>query len=33
MLKWEAKHGGFGQHSPEVIPDGPLSQLVLLKIK
>ncbi|MGB5418360.1 BNR repeat-containing protein [Algibacter sp.] len=33
LLKWEAKHGGFRQHAPEVIPDGPLSALVLLKIE
>jgi hypothetical protein len=33
VLKWEAEHGGFKQHAPEIIPDGPLSQLVLLKIK
>jgi hypothetical protein len=33
VLKWEAEHGGFKQHAPEIIPEGPLSQLVLLKIK
>jgi hypothetical protein len=33
VLKWEAEHGGFSQHAPEVIPDGPLSQLILIKIK
>ncbi|GAA4950427.1 hypothetical protein GCM10023314_24670 [Algibacter agarivorans] len=33
LLKWEAKHGGFSQHAPEVIPEGPLSTLVLLKIQ
>lgn len=32
VLKWEAKHGGFSQHAPDVIPEGPLSKLVLLKI-
>lgn len=31
VLKWETEHGGFKQHAPEVIPDGPLSQLVLIK--
>jgi hypothetical protein len=33
VLKWEAAHGGFGQHAPDVIPDGPLSPLYLIKIK
>lgn len=33
VLKWEAQHGGFKQHAPEIIPDGPLSQLVLINIK
>lgn len=33
VLKWETLHGGFAQHAPKVIPDGPLSPLVLLKIK
>lgn len=33
VLKWETEHGGFRQHAPEVIPDKPLSALVLLKIK
>jgi len=33
VIKWEAAHGGFGQHAPEVIPDGPLSPLYLIKIK
>lgn len=33
VLKWETRHGGFAQHAPELIPDGPLSPLVLLKIK
>ena len=32
VLKWEAKHGGFKQHAPDIIPEGPLSKLVLLKI-
>ncbi len=31
VLKWETEHGGFKKHAPEVIPDGPLSALVLLK--
>ena len=33
VLKWETLHGGFAQHAPEVIPEGPLSPLVLIKIK
>lgn len=33
VLKWEAKHGGFRQHAPKVIPKGPLSELVLMKLK
>lgn len=33
VLKWEAEHGGFKQHAPKVIPEGPLSKLLLLKIK
>ena len=33
VLKWEARHGGFSQHAPEIIPNGPLSPLVLVKIK
>ncbi|NNF32526.1 MAG: hypothetical protein HKN68_00345 [Saprospiraceae bacterium] len=32
VLKWEAEHGGFRQHAPEVIPEGPLSPLYILKI-
>lgn len=32
VLKWETLHGGFAQHAPEVIPEGPLSPLVLLEI-
>ncbi|TWO34546.1 hypothetical protein E1J38_001445 [Seonamhaeicola sediminis] len=33
VLKWEAKHGGFRQHAPKVIPEGPISELILLKIQ
>lgn len=33
VLKWESRHGGFGQHAPELIPAGPLSPLVLVKVK
>lgn len=33
ILKWEAKHGGFRQHAPEVIPQGPLSPLKLIRIE
>lgn len=33
VLKWEAEHGGFRQHAPEVIPEGPLSPLYLVEIK
>lgn len=32
VLKWETMHGGFRQHAPEVIPAGPLSPLVVLKV-
>lgn len=32
VLKWEAEHGGFRQHAPEVIPLKPISKLILLKI-
>ena len=33
VLKWEAAHGGFRQHAPEVIPDGPLSPLILVEMR
>lgn len=33
VLKWESMHGGFAQHAPEEIPAGPLSPLILVKIK
>ena len=33
VLKWETLHGGFAQHAPGEIPEGPLSPLVLLKIR
>jgi hypothetical protein len=33
LLKWEVQHGGFAMHAPEIIPEGPLSPLLLLEIK
>lgn len=33
VLKWETLHGGFSQHAPQVIPEGPLSPLVVLKVQ
>lgn len=33
VIKYEAAHGGFSQHAPKEIPEGPLSPLVLMKIK
>ncbi len=33
VIKYEAAHGGFSQHAPEVIPEGPVSPLVVMKIK
>jgi hypothetical protein len=32
LLKWEAARKSHGRHAPEVIPDGPLSPLLLFKI-
>lgn len=32
-LKYEARHGGFRRHQPEVIPAGPLSPLKLVHVQ
>jgi hypothetical protein len=33
VLKWESRGASHGRHAPEVIPDGPVSRLVVLKIR
>ncbi len=33
VLKWESKGKSHGRHAPEVIPEGPLSKLLLLEIE
>lgn len=33
LLKWEAMKKSHGRHAPEVIPDEPVSRLVLLEIR
>jgi len=33
VLKWESKGKSHGKHAPAVIPDGPVSRLVILKIQ
>ncbi len=33
VLKWEGGPRSHGRHAPEVIPEGPLSKLVLLKVR
>ena len=32
VLKWESKGISHGRHAPKIIPDGPLSKLVVLKL-
>ncbi len=33
VLKWETDQATHGKHAPEVMPEGPLSKLVVLKIQ
>ncbi|HUV62965.1 MAG TPA: BNR repeat-containing protein, partial [Sedimentisphaerales bacterium] len=33
LLKWESRGGSHGRHAPQVIPEGPVSRLVVLKIQ
>lgn len=33
VLKWETDQATHGKHAPEVMPEGPLSKLVVLKIE
>ncbi|MEM1228224.1 MAG: hypothetical protein AAGJ40_21250 [Planctomycetota bacterium] len=33
LLKWESLPPSHGRHAPSVIPEGPLSELVVLRIE
>ncbi len=33
LLKWESRGRSHGKHAPQVIPEGPVTRLVMLKIQ
>jgi hypothetical protein len=33
LLKWESRGESHGKHAPKVIPEGPVSKLVVVKVQ